>query len=123
MNAMQKSKEELAKAYERGKTALANARKNTKAITERAVNSALTVGAGYGVGALRNKFGEGSEKKIYIPGTEIEGDLAVGVVATLAGVAGLAEDKSDTLSAIGAGALAGYTAINAFQHGWDMTDD
>lgn len=123
MNAMEKSKNELAKAYERGKATLARARTETKAITGRAVNSALTVGSAYGVGALRNKFGEGAEKKLLIPGTEIEGDLALGVIATLAGVAGLAEDKSDLLAAVGSGSLAAYVAIASFQRGYDMRAD
>lgn len=121
MPAMEKSKTELAAAYTRAKATLANARKETKAITGRAVNGALTVGAGYGVGALRNKFGEGPEKKLNIPGTEIEADLAVGVVCLLTGVAGMADDKSDLLTAVGAGTLGGYAAIQAFQHGWDMS--
>jgi hypothetical protein len=80
----------------------------------------LTVGAGYAVGVARNSFGTGEEKKLLIPGTEIEADLAVGVITTLAGAVGLADNYSDQLVALGSGMLAGNLAIKALKGGADF---
>jgi hypothetical protein len=109
------SKGQLAGTVERMKGSLKRARENTKAITERSVASALTAGSGYAVGVAKNKFGEGG--KLFIPGTSVEADLAAGVVLSLAGVMGMAGDKSAELLAIGNGVLAGHLAVAGYLHG------
>lgn len=112
-----KSKSELMNGLQRARATLVNAKKETKNITRRGANTALSAGAGYGVGALRSKFGSGPNKELYIPGTEVQGDLAVGVIASLVGVAGMADEQSDLLCAFGGGVLAGHLAIQSFVHG------
>jgi hypothetical protein len=114
-NLVEKSKGELAAGLQRARAALANAKENGKAITNRAISSSLTVGSGYLVGLSRKKLGQGSQKKLLVPGTEIEADLAIGVLTTLAGVAGVGDENAGHLCAIGSGTLAGYSAITAFQ--------
>lgn len=112
-NLAQKSKTDIAAAYNRAMSTLKNAKEQSRAITGRAVGSVLTSGAGWGVGALRSKFGEGDGKKLFIPGTQVEADLAAGVLIVAAGVVGLAGDRSEELCAVGNGVLAGHLAIAA----------
>jgi len=109
------SKSQLANTVERMKGTVKRARETTKAMTERSVASALTAGAGYGVGVMKKNFGEGG--KLYIPGTQVEADLAAGVVLSLAGIMGLAGDKSSELLAVGNGVLAGHLAVAGYLHG------
>jgi hypothetical protein len=109
------SKGQLASTVERMKGTVKRARETTKAITERSVASALTAGSGYAVGVAKNKFGEGG--KLLIPGTSVEADLAVGVVLSMAGVMGMAGDKSPELLAVGNGILAGHLAVAGYLHG------
>lgn len=114
------SKSQLASTVERMKGTVKRARETTKAMTERSVASALTAGAGYGVGVLKNKLGE--DGKLLIPGTSVEADLAAGVVLSLAGIMGLAGDKSSELLAVGNGVLAGHLAVAGYLHGLPGAD-
>lgn len=110
------SKTDLAGAYQRALGRMKNVREEAKAITERTVSSMVTVGSGWATGALRGAIGEGAEKKVFIPGTAVEVDLAAGLVATLAGVAGLAGDQSKHLVNAGSGILAAYAGIHALHN-------
>lgn len=109
----EKPKSEVVKALKRARTAIQNTREGAKAGAARAINTGLTVGSGYGVGLLRKKYGEGANNKLFIPNTEIEADLAAGVLLSLGGIVGIAGDKSDSVAAVGGGILAGCLAINA----------
>lgn len=116
-----KSKNELVAYAQRAKSAITRAKQETKEITRRSVGVGLTAGSGYLVGALRNKYGEGEQRKMLVPGTEIEADLALGVVASLAGAIGLADEYSDVLCQVGGGTLAAYLAIKGFESGFDLS--
>lgn len=109
------SKGDLAQSLDRAKAIAKKAREKTKEVTERAVQSGLTAGAGYAVGLAKNKLGDGG--KLLLPGTQVEADLAAGILLTAGGVLGLAGDKSPELLAIGNGVLAGYLAVQGFQNG------
>jgi hypothetical protein len=110
---MERSKSELATGLQRARATLTKAKEETKQITRRGANVASTVGTGFAVGLARNKYGEGVAKELYIPGTEIEADLALGVVMAGMGVVGMGDEYSDILCSVGAGALAGNLAIRA----------
>lgn len=114
---MERSKTELATGLARARATLANAKKEAKDITRRGANVGITGGTGFLVGLARSKYGEGADKQILIPGTEIEADLAVGILAGAAGVVGLADEYSDFLCSIGGGALAANLAIRGFTKG------
>lgn len=109
------SKGDLAASLDRAKAMAKRARETTKQVTERAVQSGLTAGAGYAVGLAKNKMGEGG--KLLLPGTQVEADLAAGILLTAGGILGLAGDKSPELLAIGNGVLAGYLAVQGYQNG------
>ncbi len=102
------------------KGTLKRAKEETRAITHRGVQTALTAGTAYAAGAARHSWGEGPDKAIKIPGTDIEADLAGGVLLSLLGVSGFADDYSDQLVAIGSGMLAANLAIKAFVGGFDL---
>lgn len=116
-NLVHKSKSELVAGLSRARNSIQNAKAQTKAITRRTANTGITAGAGFAVGALRSRFGEGEAKAILLPGTEVEADLAFGVLASLAGVAGMADEYSDLLCSAGGGALAANLAIRGFNQG------
>lgn len=110
---MEKSKSELAAGLARARATLTNAKKEAKEITRRGANVGVTVGTGFAVGLARNKYGEGDDRALYIPGTEIEADLAAGVVMAGLGVVGMGDEYSDFLCSAGAGALAANLGIRA----------
>lgn len=120
-----KPKSELVAGYTRLKATMAKHKvvEKTKAVARRATNTAVAAGAGYGVGALRSKFGVGAHKDIYIPGTDIEADLVTGVLCSGLGLTGMAEEYSDTLCSFGGGVMSAYLAIKAFNNGPDLRDD
>lgn len=119
-NLATKSKTELMAGLQRARSAITNVKAEAKNITRRGVNTGVTVGSSFAVGALRNKFGEGADKELNIPGTEIEADLALGIIASLAGISGVADEYSDVLCSAGGGILGANLAIRAFNHGADL---
>ena len=117
MSLMEKSKSELAQGLARARATLSNAKKEAKDITRRGANVGVTVGTGFAVGVARNKYGEGDVKALFIPGTEIEADLAVGALMAGLGVVGMGDEYSDFLCSAGAGALAANLAIRGVLKG------
>lgn len=115
MSMIQKSKPELVQAYNRARSAIANAKEKSRGAAQRGTSAVLTVGGGYIVGMARKKMGEGSDNKILIPGTEIEGDLLAGGALVGAGLLGLGDEYAPQLTALGSGMLAGYAAIAALK--------
>lgn len=111
------SKAELAKALSRAKSAIQSAKKETKEIAGRTMDSVITVGTAYLVGLARNKKGSGADKKLLVPGTSVEVDLAGGVILSLVGISGFADEFSDELCSVGNGMLAANAAIGGFTHG------
>lgn len=107
----EKTKSELASAYERMKNGIAKAKAESKQLAARGTTAGLTVGGGWAVGAARKRFGKNG--KTLIPGTEVEGDLAVGVVLTLAGLVGAGDELAPQITGLGSGVLAGYAALAA----------
>lgn len=63
------------------------------------IATANYVGAGI-AGAMAGKWGEGPEREVFIPNTEIPVDGLIGFLGTLAGVAGLAGDESAPVTAL-----------------------
>lgn len=72
-------------------------------VADRGFSAGTSLAAGALTGYARGKWGEGTDKHIHIPGTEIEADLAGAVVLLAAGVTGLAGKKSDLVTSAGAG--------------------
>lgn len=78
-------------------------KETNEAIARRGVDTALNyMGAG-AAGAMRGKWGEGADRHVHIPGTEIEVDTALGTIGTVVGIAGLFGDASDEVTAFFAG--------------------
>lgn len=102
---------QLRKALERAKGVAKRAREEGEHIAGRAIQSGLTVGAGYGTGLLRAKFGEGPLRELKIPKTQVDADLAAGLALTFAGTVGLTGKYSEETCALGAGVLAAHGAL------------
>lgn len=90
-------------AVERYKGKIASARKETEAITGRA----LTLGASAAGGAAAAVL---KKKAPLVPGTEIDSTVALAGAAGLAGIVGMAGKYSDPLCAFAGGMLAVKTA-------------
>lgn len=101
-------------ALKRARTTMANVREKSRVPIARSVNGALTAGAGWGVGVMRSRYGEGADKRVLIPGLDMDADLVIGGGLLIAGVAGLGDKFSDAMVAMGGGTLAGHLAIEAF---------
>jgi hypothetical protein len=99
------SKSSLVQALQRAKSTMANARAEGRKMTSRGINSGLTIGSAFGAATLRKNYGEGAEKRLVIPGTDVDSDLALGLAGVALGVVGLADDYSDPLAAAGSGLL------------------
>lgn len=101
-------KQTLTSALDRAKASLARIRTESRAMTGRTVNGALTIGTGAGFAYLARNKGEGPELAVKVPGTDVDVDLGFGIITGIAGIAGLAEEYSDSLTAIGSGALTAF---------------
>jgi len=107
-------KPKLVQALQTARNSMRGIKEKGKVITSRVVNVGAQAGTGYLVGMARKKYGTGAAKKIFVPGTEVEGDLAGGVLLSVAGIAGLGDNFSDVLCSIGGAAVASNLAISAF---------
>lgn len=110
------SKGDLAASLDRAKAVAKRARETTRQVTERTVQTGLAAGAGYAVGVAKNTMG-GVGGKLLLPGTQVEADLAAGIILSAGGILGLAGDKSPELLALGNGVLAGYLAVAGYVNG------
>lgn len=73
----------------------------------RVVHSTLTTAGGAAVGAMRALGGKASDGyKVYVPGTHVQADLALGMALTGASVMGIAGKYSDYANSLGSGMLA-----------------
>lgn len=72
-------------------------------VADRGFNGAAALAAGALTGYARGKWGEGPDKHIHIPGTEIDADAAAAAVLLALGITGLAGKKSDMVASAGAG--------------------
>lgn len=106
---IQKSKQELSRAFQSVRSQLANAREKTEKVAEKTIGAALTVGAGYGTGYLSKQF-PGAKT---VPGLEVDTPLAVGVLGLVVGVTGVAGKQSQHVLDVSEGILAGYAALKA----------
>lgn len=106
---IQKSKSEMARAFQSIKSQLANARDKTEKVAEKSIGAALTVGAGYGTGYVVKSFPAVQK----VPGTQIDSVLVVGVLGLVAGVSGIAGKQSQHVLDVSEGVLAGYAALKA----------
>lgn len=110
-NLAEQPKSKILSAYERARNTIQKGRAEAKGVALRGTTAGLAVGGGWAVGMARKKFGSGG--KTLIPGTEVEGDLAVGIVLTAAGLFGLGDEFSPQVAGLGSGILAGYAALSA----------
>lgn len=108
---MDMSKQELQKALVRAKSSMARIRETSGEIAGRGISTGVAVASSAGFAMARKKFGAGTEKRLLIPGTQVDADLVYGTIAALVGISGAPGKHSDTLAASGAGALSGYTAL------------
>lgn len=99
-------KGELIKRFQSMRSMVKNARAETEAITERAMNATATVAGGALCGAMR-----GMDEPLVVPGTEIGADVALGGAAIIVGVTGLAGKASDAATAFGSGLAAAAIAF------------
>ena len=111
------SKGEALAALSRAKNLIQKTKVEARAISGRAIDTGITVGSAYLVGKLRATRGEGADKRILIPGTDIDAELAIGSLACLAGISGLLDDKSDLVRSFGDGLLSANAAIMGFTKG------
>ena len=118
MSAIQEmSKADLAAGYARFKSQAARLREKGEIVSDRLVSSVVTTTAGYAVGLARNKLGEGEEKRITIPGLNVDLTLwAPGLMQVMA-VAGLAGKNTPRALELANGMAAGHWAIEAFLNG------
>jgi hypothetical protein len=111
------SKQEALAALGRAKNLIQKTKVEAKQISKRALDTGITVGSAYLVGKVRAAKGEGAEKRILIPGTDIDAELAIGSLAALAGISGLLDEMSDPVRSFGDGLLAANAAIMGFTKG------
>lgn len=94
---------------ERAKRAIIRVKEEAAKPIQRSVDQLLIGGGAATTGMLRALLGDPAKDNgaAYIPGTEIEADVVLGVVATGAGVFGLAgDDYSDGINRYAAGVMA-----------------
>jgi len=80
-----------------------NIKVEAEGVADRGFNAGITLAGGGVVGLMRAKWGEGADKHVHIPGTEIDANLALAALALAAGVSGMAGKKSDLATSFGAG--------------------
>jgi uncharacterized membrane protein len=96
LDKLDKAKGHIQKAKEQGEV-----------IAGRVSHGALTVGGGLAVGALRGYMGKPEDNyNVYLPGTKVHADLALGVLTAGAGIAGVAGKHGDMAVSFGSGILA-----------------
>lgn len=97
------AKEKLDRAYARAKNITAK----SEEMATRGLDYALTYGGNAAAGFMRGKWGEGADRHVYIPGTEIEVDALIGTAGTALAVLGVFGSVSSHVGAFAAG-LGGY---------------
>jgi hypothetical protein len=100
----------MAETIQQVKEQLSNAREAAKRIkheaaivAQRGIDSALTYAGGAVGGFIRGKWGEGSDRHVHIPGTEIELDTALAALGSTMAVLGWFGDASDEVGAVANG--------------------
>lgn len=92
-----------------------NVRETGQEIMERGmVATANYVGAGL-AGAMRGRFGEGPQRSVFIPNTEIEIDSLVGFFGSLAGVGGAFGKESVVATSL-------FSSIGGYAFGRDVEE-
>jgi len=99
-------KGELIEKFQRMRSMVKSARKETAEIAERAMGATASLAGGAACGVIR-----GLDEPLTVPGTEIPADVGIAAAAILAGVTGLAGKASDALTQFGAGMGAGALAF------------
>lgn len=133
------SKQELAEAYGKLKSRTKNAQMQAKREAELLIEDVLTVASAGGVGYLMGQrhaqgeetadseglSGEEREAKIAEAGqvAGIDLDLAIGGVATAAGMMKLGGKMSNTVRKVGIGALAGYAQRVGYEKGGESVTE
>jgi len=123
------SKTELAEAYGKLKARTQKQADAAKKETEMLVENALTIGSGFGLqyymGMLEAQADSDSEEDIkekqQVMG--LDKDLLVGAAATVAGMMKVGGKMSDTVRAVGVGALTSYAGRMAYEMGLDSQEE
>lgn len=110
-------KADIVRMYQSARSRIAKVREQGEIVTERATDALLASAGGFSVGLLRNKMGEGPDKRVTLPGVNLDVTLVVPAAMQLAGILGLGGKSTDKLLAVANGAAAGHWAIEAFQNG------
>lgn len=104
----QKSKSELLQTVQRLRGSMKNVREQAAQISERVVESTMTLAGGGAVGVMRGW----SDEPLMVPGTEIPLDAAVAASALVVGITGMAGKASDMVTALGSGMGAAILALH-----------
>ena len=103
------SKTEMEERWNRAKGTIKRMRQEGETIAHRGIASGLTLTGAAIAGTARGMWGDEESGDLFVPGTEVDADAAIGTLLMAAGVVGMAGDASDYVTALGAG-LAGYAA-------------
>lgn len=100
---------ELTKSLESARARIANVRKEGEAIAKRSISLGIGAVTGAGLGLMDYHYGKTNAmgvKKAKVPGTDIDADIGVSLVAAALGVTGIAGSMTDEVVAVGIGASA-----------------
>lgn len=117
------SKKELAEAYAKLKARTKNTQEAAKKQTEEFVRDAITVASGAGLGyymGMMEAEAESTDEDAIAEQQQIAGidiDLMVGGVAAIAGLTKMGGKMSDSIRAIGVGALTEWAGRTAYDSG------
>lgn len=105
----------LADKLETAQNRIKKVKEEGQAIAVRTMHGVTTIAGGAMVGAIRGYWGDANgDVKLFH--SQVDADLAIGVLALGAGITGIAGKASDEAVAFGSGALAVVTA-RALEHG------
>jgi hypothetical protein len=101
------SAHELMKTLESTRNRLRNIREEGQAIAKRSINMGIGAATGAGLGLLDFHYGKVNAmgiKKAKVPGTDIDADVGMALLASAVGVTGIAGTMTDEVVAVGIGA-------------------
>jgi hypothetical protein len=101
------SAHELMKTLDATRARLRNIRQEGEAIAKRSISMGIGAATGAGLGLLDYHYGKVNAmgiKKSKIPGTDIDADVGVALLASAVGVTGIAGSMTDEVVAVGIGA-------------------
>lgn len=110
--------QKLADKLENAQHRLKMVREKGNKIASRGMKAVAVVGGGAAAGALNGYMGKNGQPA-KLGSTNVDLDMAIGLAATMAGIAEVGGSSSDTLTDFGAGML----AVAVARHTSNMVDD